>query len=55
MLHFNEGSWGSIIKTMWYFPRVFLERRLIVPAVEEKPSESMQFLKPLGYYKIHII
>lgn len=40
MFHLNEGSWGSIMETMWYFPRVSLERGLIVPTVEEKPLES---------------
>lgn len=37
MLHFNEGSWGSIMKTMWYFPRVSLKLGLILPPVERKP------------------
>lgn len=40
MIHFNEGSWGSIMKAMWYFPCVSLERGLSVTTVEEKPSEN---------------
>jgi hypothetical protein len=29
MLHFNEGTWGSIMSAMWYFPCVSLEHGLI--------------------------
>lgn len=46
MLHFNEGSWGSIMRTVWYFPRVSLERGLIVYTAEEKSSERTWFPPP---------
>lgn len=43
------------MKTTWYFPRVSLERGLIVPMVEEKPLESTSFLRLLGLYEIQMI